>query len=171
VWKTYARTFKGRTSSNGAWAPGGCSTSTTYRFAGLFCEGVWEEDQVAAPDRLMRRRFGESAAKPHFLDIGSHAGFYAVLMRQSGLCDRVLAFEPLPAHIALLNANLALNDLAGAVEGFRLRAQRMPQGRASLRARAEDQPRHGAHSGWRLHRPSVGDAEGRDHRGEIPPTR
>lgn len=85
----------------------------------LFCFGTWEDDQVS---RLLARArmLATGTDKPLFLDIGSHAGFYAVLMAGSGLFSRVLAFEPVPRHLANLHANLLLNGLAGKVEVFDL---------------------------------------------------
>ncbi len=115
VWKAYARLFHGPhfvARRMGAWWLLDQYNIIDRR---LFCEGRWEEDQVQRMTGF-GRALGAAGVKPSFLDIGSHAGFYAVLMRQTGLFSRVLAFEPLPAHLARLHANLALNDLAGRVD-------------------------------------------------------
>jgi FkbM family methyltransferase len=117
AWKTYARAFKGPYFTErrmGAWWLLDQHNIIDRR---LFCEGVWEEDQVGRLSSYARA-LGEDNVKPHFLDIGSHAGFYAVLMRRSGLFDRVLAFEPLNAHLDQLRANLLLNDLSHRIEVF-----------------------------------------------------
>src|SRR6185503_11316426 len=103
VWKAYARAFKGPYFVERRMGARWLLDQHNIIDRRLFCEGVWEEEQVA---RLTgyAQTIGGSGARPHFLDIGSHAGFYAVLMRRSGLFDRVLAFEPMPAHLDLLAA-------------------------------------------------------------------
>jgi len=117
VWKAYARAFKGPYFVERRMGARWLLDQHNIIDRRLFCEGVWEEEQVA---RLTgyAQTIGGSGARPHFLDIGSHAGFYAVLMRRSGLFDRVLAFEPMPAHLDLLAANLVLNDLSNRIEVF-----------------------------------------------------
>jgi len=115
VWKTYARAFHGPNFVSkriGAWWLLDQHNIIDRR---LFCEGRWEAEQVARLTAYARE-LATPGPKPVFLDIGSHAGFYAVLMHRTGLFSRVIAFEPLPAHLARLHANLALNDLAGRVE-------------------------------------------------------
>lgn len=45
-------------------------------------------------------------------DVGANVGFYTVIAaRAVGAVGRVVAFEPLPANVAALRHNLALNDL------------------------------------------------------------
>ena len=114
VWKRYARTFKGpwfvERRMGALWLFEQHNIIDRY----LFCVGVWEEAQVARLTDLARK-LGVDRGRPIFLDIGSHAGFYAVLMAKTGLFSEVVACEPLPAHLAQLQANLLLNDLVGAV--------------------------------------------------------
>jgi len=51
-----------------------------------------------------------------FYDIGANVGFFTVLAaRLVGPGGRVVAFEPLPANVAALRRNLALNGFANAV--------------------------------------------------------
>lgn len=81
----------------------------------LMARGQWESEQVEHLIDLTKK--SNSAAKPAvFLDIGSHCGLYAVLMAQSQLFERVIAFEPEPRNLAQLGANLLLNDLVDVVE-------------------------------------------------------
>jgi FkbM family methyltransferase len=54
----------------------------------------------------------EGQDKPFvFLDIGANQGLYALIASQNPHCRRAIAFEPVPATFALLEANIAANGL------------------------------------------------------------
>lgn len=44
-----------------------------------------------------------------FVDIGANQGLYSLIAAQNPRCQRIIAFEPVPATYALLEANVALN--------------------------------------------------------------
>jgi len=44
-----------------------------------------------------------------FVDIGANQGLYSLIAAQNPMCQRIIAFEPVPATHALLAANVALN--------------------------------------------------------------
>jgi FkbM family methyltransferase len=52
-----------------------------------------------------------------FLDIGSNSGYFALSM--AGLCDRVMAFEPMPDVYRRLEANIKLNNFRN-VQAFNI---------------------------------------------------
>ena len=84
----------------------------------LLVRGVWESAQLdylgQGADALCR-----GAGKPAvFLDIGAHWGLYAILMRRTGLFQRILAFEPEPTNFAQLQGNLFVNDAVHAIEAY-----------------------------------------------------
>jgi FkbM family methyltransferase len=86
----------------------------------IFISGTWEKgtvDTLLGLARQERRRHGGEAV---FLDIGAHWGLYALLARQSGMFDRILAFEPDPTNYGQLQANLFLNDATTAIEALQL---------------------------------------------------
>lgn len=58
------------------------------------------------------RRLTKQKARILFLDIGSDIGKYAVLVGRQFPALDILCFEPVPASVALLRANLKLNGLA-----------------------------------------------------------
>lgn len=115
TWKRYAKTFKPPYFVEKRLGAYWLLDQLNIIDRNLFCFGVWEQDEI---DRLqeLTRSVAKGAERPLFLDIGSHAGFYAVVMARSGLFGRVLAFEPVPRHLALLHANLLLNGLTERVE-------------------------------------------------------
>jgi FkbM family methyltransferase len=51
-----------------------------------------------------------------FLDIGAHMGVYAIMVARRTRCATIMAFEPDPRNFAHLQANLLLNELAGAID-------------------------------------------------------
>lgn len=141
VWKTYARAFKPPHFVEKRLGAYWLLDQQNIIDRNLFCFGVWEQDEI---DRLkqMTRAIAKGAEKPMFLDIGSHAGFYAIVMAKSGLFGRVMAFEPIPRHLANLNANVLLNGMTEAVEVYPLALSdkaatlRFAQGPASNRGMA-----------------------------------
>lgn len=44
-----------------------------------------------------------------FVDIGANQGLYSLIAAQNPMCQRIIAFEPVPATFARLLANVALN--------------------------------------------------------------
>ncbi len=87
----------------------------------LLIKGSWEPAQIAMLGDLLKttKKAGEKAV---FLDIGAHGALYSIIMRQTGLFERVVAFEPEPANLAQLRANLFINDLLGKIEVLELAA-------------------------------------------------
>jgi FkbM family methyltransferase len=86
----------------------------------IFVSGTWEEgiiDTLLGLVRAERQRHGGAAV---FLDIGAHWGLYALLARQSGMFDRIVAFEPDPTNYGQLQANLFLNGASTAIEALQL---------------------------------------------------
>jgi FkbM family methyltransferase len=86
----------------------------------VFVSGTWEKgtiDTLLSLAREERQRHGGEAV---FVDIGAHWGLYALLARQSGMFDRIVAFEPDPTNYGQLQANLFLNDAATAIEALQL---------------------------------------------------
>jgi FkbM family methyltransferase len=86
----------------------------------VFVSGTWEKgtiDTLLSLAREERQRHGGEAV---FVDIGAHWGLYALLARQSGMFDRIVAFEPDPTNYGQLQANLFLNDAAAAIEALQL---------------------------------------------------
>lgn len=67
--------------------------------------GTWEPEVVNALSRVISE--GNIA-----LDIGSHTGFYALLLSKLvGQSGTVIAFEPLPGNFRILEENIGLNQL------------------------------------------------------------
>ena len=95
----------------------------------MFCQGFYEEDQMARLIALAKA-LGTKDGKPLFLDIGSHAGLYAILLSKTGVFAKVIAFEPLEENLGQLRANLFLNDLAGTID---LREYALSDAAATLR--------------------------------------
>lgn len=72
--------------------------------------GSWEPRQFSALLDYTRHCCASEAARCVFLDIGAYFGLYALLMDQSMLFDRVVAFEPDQRNARQLAANLFLNS-------------------------------------------------------------
>ncbi len=88
----------------------------------LHTSGAWEPASVG---RLFALADKERSAWPGgavFLDVGAHWGFYALLARNKGWFERIVAFEPDPANYAQLQANLFLNGAATDIEALKLAA-------------------------------------------------
>ncbi len=51
-----------------------------------------------------------------FLDVGANIGFYSILVANSGLADRVVAFEPDARNRLQMGANLLINGLVSKVD-------------------------------------------------------
>ena len=81
----------------------------------LLFRGAWEAPQVAFLSQLTvaHRRMGEPLV---FLDIGSHAAFYPIVLSQNITFDHIVAYEPVPVNLAQLRANLLLNGMLSKVE-------------------------------------------------------
>ena len=76
-------------------------------------DGIWDGDQLEALAAVCRQRPVDV-----FFDIGANSGIYSVLVAKKRLASEVVAFEPDPGNFARLNANLALNGLAGTVRAL-----------------------------------------------------
>ena len=114
AWKRYARTFKGPWFVERRMGALWLLEQRNFIDRHLFCVGVWEAAQVERLTGLAKALVADGG-RPIFIDIGSHAGFYAVLMAKTGLFGQIIACEPLPAHLAQLQANLLLNNLVDKV--------------------------------------------------------
>jgi FkbM family methyltransferase len=81
----------------------------------LLIKGRWEGRQL---DRLVAlARDASASGKPLiFCDIGSHGGLYAMVMHNTGLFSRIVAFEPDPVNVVQLRANLFINGLLDQIE-------------------------------------------------------
>jgi len=88
----------------------------------LHTSGIWEAESVERLFALAGRERGQCPDGAVFLDVGAHWGFYALLARQKGWFERIVAFEPDPANYAQLQANLFLNGASTAVEALKLAA-------------------------------------------------
>lgn len=77
-----------------------------------FAYGSWEPEVVDAVSGVVRSGM-------RVIDIGAHGGFYVLLLsRLVGHKGSVIAFEPLPANLRMLNQNVAMNALGNVtVEG------------------------------------------------------
>ena len=81
----------------------------------LLLRGAWEAPQVDFLSDLVRSH--QRADEPLILlDIGSHAALYPVVLSQRMAFDEIVAFEPVPANLAQLRANLWLNGLLSKVK-------------------------------------------------------
>jgi FkbM family methyltransferase len=81
----------------------------------LLLRGAWEAAQVDFLSGLVRRH--QRADEPLvLLDIGSHAALYPVVLSQRLTFDEIVAYEPVPANLAQLRANLWLNGLLSRVK-------------------------------------------------------
>ena len=86
----------------------------------IFVSGTWEKELVDTLFGLVREERRRHSGEAVFLDLGAHWGFYALLAHQSGLFDRIVAFEPDPTNYAQLQANLFLNGVETAIEARQL---------------------------------------------------
>ena len=76
--------------------------------------GRYEDEQRQILSTATREISGGRKADL-FLDIGAHAGIYALLAHQSGQFQRIVTVEADPRNVAQLQANLFLNDLVGEI--------------------------------------------------------
>ncbi len=88
---------------------------TDFIDACIAFDGMWEPAQLEELAEVSQRRKIDC-----FLDVGANAGFYSIMFAVKNLADRIIAFEPDPGNYARLQANLALNGLAGRVEAVAL---------------------------------------------------
>lgn len=81
----------------------------------LLIKGAWEPKQVQTLLKAIEdhHRHGENVL---FLDIGSLAALYSIMVAKQGVAGRIIAFEPEPSNQAQLRANLLLNGLLERVE-------------------------------------------------------
>ncbi len=76
--------------------------------------GEWEGDQVRQLRQLSEHFRGR--ANVAFLDLGSYWGYYTFMMWQTGVFDRIYAFDADVCNFAQLQANIFLNKLEGVVQ-------------------------------------------------------
>jgi FkbM family methyltransferase len=88
----------------------------------LHTSGIWEPESVGRLFALADKERSYCPDGAVFLDIGAHWGFYALLARNKGWFERIVAFEPDPANYAQLQANLFLNGAANDIEAMKLAA-------------------------------------------------
>jgi FkbM family methyltransferase len=81
----------------------------------MLVRGGWENQQIATLSNLARKAV-ESGRRMVFLDVGSHAALYAMIMARTGMFDEIVALEPDPVNLAQLHANLFLNSMVGAMK-------------------------------------------------------
>lgn len=119
-----SRTLAGRAGSRYAQPRGSAITTTTMRLGHrlmldlrapaqrqAYLTGWFDDDLLQAARRLMRRP-GDIA-----LDVGANIGLWTVPLARhaASIGGHVVAFEPLPANVERLQANLELNDGADSV--------------------------------------------------------
>ncbi len=61
---------------------------------------------------MLRTFVVNKPTRPVFLDVGAGVGYYSVLIKHHWPEARVLAFEPLPAHVAAFRATMSLNGIS-----------------------------------------------------------
>ncbi len=88
----------------------------------LHTSGIWEPESVERLFALAEQERGSCADGAVFIDVGAHWGLYALLARNKGWFERIVAFEPDPANYAQLQANLFLNQASTAIEALKLAA-------------------------------------------------
>ena len=86
----------------------------------VFLTGTWEKGTIDTLLGLTREERQHHGGEAVFVDIGAHWGLYALLAHQSGMFDRIVAFEPDPMNYAQLQANLFLNGATTAIEALQL---------------------------------------------------
>jgi FkbM family methyltransferase len=86
----------------------------------IFVSGTWEKEIIDTLLGLAREEQQRHGGKAVFLDIGAHWGLYALLAHQSGMFDRIVAFEPDPTNYGQLQANLFLNGATTSIEALQL---------------------------------------------------
>ena len=95
--------------------------------AGLFLFGEFESDLMADALAFLRAH-GKIPARGQgtLLDIGANNGVISISMLTNGEVARAVAIEPEPTNFALLQHNLALNDLADRVMGLQYAVSNAP---------------------------------------------
>ena len=88
----------------------------------VFVSGSWEQGTIDTLLGLAREELQRHGGEAVFLDIGAHWGLYALLAHQSGMFERIVAFEPDPTNYGQLQANLFLNGVTTAIEALQLAA-------------------------------------------------
>jgi FkbM family methyltransferase len=76
----------------------------------LLIRGIWEGEQISYLKSLVSQ-FAHLSTRRVFVDIGAHSGLYALQFAKEFEFTTVVAFEPLPANLAQLRANLFMNGL------------------------------------------------------------
>jgi FkbM family methyltransferase len=83
----------------------------------LLFRGFWEPEQLKYLSNLILRHRREKE-EVVFLDIGSHAGLYSIVLDSKINLDAILAFEPVPSNLAQLRANLLMNNCLSRIQVF-----------------------------------------------------
>jgi FkbM family methyltransferase len=96
--------------------------------------GVWEEQQLLRLDELAHTFAAKTAHSKVFIDVGAHWGLYALKMHQTGVFDRILAFEADAHNFAQFQAELFLNGCAYDIESYNLALSSVDQELTMLRA-------------------------------------
>ena len=86
----------------------------------VYISGRWEGPQIVELFDLVAEQLRRRKADVVFFDIGSHWGLYALLAHQSGLFEKIAAFEPDPISFGQLQANIFLNEAHAAIESVPL---------------------------------------------------
>ncbi|MCP8940110.1 FkbM family methyltransferase [Alsobacter sp. SYSU M60028] len=75
----------------------------------LLFRGVWEEEQIDALAALTLQHPALNKGAV-FLDIGAHSGLYSLVLASRLPFEAIVAYEPAPANLVQLRANLWIND-------------------------------------------------------------
>ena len=81
----------------------------------LLYRGSWEEEQLEQFARTLRT-LRQSTERLVFLDIGSHAALYPLVLQRQLEFDEIVAFEPVASNLMQLRANLLMNGSLAKVE-------------------------------------------------------
>ncbi len=81
----------------------------------LLIKGAWEPEQIETLLQAVKAHH-HKGEKVVFLDIGSLAALYSIMIARQGIADRIVAFEPEPGNLVQLRANLFLNGLLDRIE-------------------------------------------------------
>ncbi len=80
----------------------------------LLYRGVWEAEQIAFLTEAFKANSKEGE-KTVFLDIGSHAALYSIILQSKVGLDEIFAFEPVPSNLVQLRVNLLMNGCSSKV--------------------------------------------------------
>jgi FkbM family methyltransferase len=79
----------------------------------LMWHGGWQRREIDTTVEALSAA-GRLPAEAVFVDVGAHIGTHTIYALRTGCFARAVAFEPEPRNAALLEKNLAANDLAQA---------------------------------------------------------